>query len=75
MKTKHRKISTISTNKTKKCRPSQKQLQIMCRDSANTFNQFEHEFEKTFKKGLKKENTNIERELVKMFKIPFTPSK
>jgi putative endopeptidase len=60
---------------TKKCRPSQKQLQIMCRDSANTFNQFEDEFEKNFKKGLKQENANIERELVKMFKIPFTPSK
>ena len=51
------------------------ELQVYCRESANTFNQFEVEYEKNFQTNLKKENTNIERELVKMFKTPFTPTK
>jgi predicted metalloendopeptidase len=57
-----------NASRTKKCRPNQKQLQVYCREAANTFNQFEHQFEKT-------ETVNFERELVKMFKTPFTPSK
>ena len=28
--------------KTKKNRPTQQELQVYCRESANTFNQFEH---------------------------------
>ena len=72
--TRRRKGSTNMT-KTKKCRPNQQQLQVYCKEAANTFNQFEHEFEKTFKTDLKRENTNIEKELIKMFKTPFTPSK
>jgi putative endopeptidase len=64
-----------SLNITKKCRPSHSQLTVLCREAANTFNQFEEEYEKNFKHNLKKENTNIEAELVKMFKTPFTPSK
>jgi len=61
--------------KTKKCRPSQNQLKVFCREHANTFNRFEEEYEKTIKGSLKKEDENIERELIKMFKTPFTPSK
>jgi putative endopeptidase len=62
----HKLINTKS--KTKKYRPSQKELQVYCREAANTFNQFEHSFDKI-------ETENFERELVKMFKIPFSPSK
>jgi hypothetical protein len=62
-------------NKTKKCRPSQKELKTYCREHANTFNQFEEEYEKTFKESLKKEDANIEKKLIQLFKTPFTPSK
>ena len=69
-----RRLRSIN-NHTKKCRPSQKQLKVFCQEHANTFNQFEEEYEKTFTKSLKEENRNIEHELIKMFKTPFTPSK
>jgi len=62
-------------NKTKKYKPSQKELQVYCQRHANTFNKFEEEYEKTFKESLKKEDSNIERELIKLFKTPFTPTK
>jgi putative endopeptidase len=67
MTTKRHKL-TNSKKKTIKCRPSQHQLQVYCREAANTFNQFEHSFDKI-------QTGNFERELVKMFKTPFTPSK
>lgn len=63
------------TNGTKKCRPSQTQLREYCREHANTFNRFEEDFEKGLKGNLINENANVERELIKMFKTPFTPSK
>ena len=61
-------------NVTKKCRPLQNELRIYCREHANTFNQFEKEYEKNFKYDLKHEDKNIEQKLVKMFKTPFTPT-
>ena len=64
----------ISTNKTKKCRPSQKELQVYCQTHANTFNQFEPEYEKKHK-NFKKHESDVEKELIKLFKTPFTPSK
>jgi hypothetical protein len=69
MTTKRHKLSNAkSKTKTVKCRPSQDQLKVYCREAANTFNQFEHSFDKI-------ETSNFERELAKMFKIPFSPSK
>jgi putative endopeptidase len=62
-------------NKTKKCKLSEKQLKLYCQEHANAFNQFEKEYEEHFKASLKKEDVNIERKLVKMFKTPFTPTK
>lgn len=71
MKTKkNRKVNNV----TKKCRPSQKQLTTYCRKHANTFNQFEEKYEKTFKNNLVTHQQNIEKELIKMFKTPFTPT-
>jgi putative endopeptidase len=64
-----------SHNKTKKWRPTQKELQYYCKEHANTFNRFEEEYEKRFKDKLNKHETDVEKDLVKMFKTPFTPSK
>jgi putative endopeptidase len=64
----------VIQNKTKKCRPSQKELKVFCQEHANVFNQFEAEYEKHFKDSLKNENVNIEKKLVKMFQTPFTPT-
>jgi len=65
----------LNGNGTKKCRPRQNELKVLCQQHANTFNQFEEEYEKNFKDSLKEENDNIEDKLVKMFKTPFTPTK
>ena len=72
MKTKkHKQMS----NRTQKCRPSQKALKVICKTHANTFNQFEEEYEKEFNVSLEKHHKSVEQELIKMFKTPFTPSK
>ena len=54
-------------NRTKKCRPSQKELKVYCREHANTFNRFEEQYELNFKDNLKKHFKDTERELVKLF--------
>ena len=72
MKTKKHKIIQ---NSTKKCRPSQSELKKYCRQHANVFNRFEEEYEKDFKDNLKKHFKDTEKELVKLFKTPFTPTK
>ena len=72
MKTKKHKQSL---NRTQKCRPSQKALKVICKTHANTFNQFEEEYEKDFNVSLEKHHKSVEQELIKMFKTPFTPSK
>ena len=72
MKTKkHKQMS----NRTQKYRPSQKALKVICKTHANTFNQFEEEYEKEFNVSLEKHHKSVEQELIKMFKTPFTPSK
>jgi len=60
-------------NKTKKCKPSQKQLKVYCQKHANTFNQFEKKYELTNQDNLKKHFKDTEKELIKLFKTPFTP--
>jgi putative endopeptidase len=72
MKTKKNKMMS---NRTKKCRPSQKDMHEICKTHANTFNQFEEQYEKQFKVSLEKHHKSVEQELIKMFKTPFTPSK
>jgi len=75
MTTKRNKLIN-SKSRTKKCRPNQLELKQYCRESANTYNKFEKDLEQTLKKkGLWDPNFNVEAELVKMFKIPFAPSK
>jgi putative endopeptidase len=70
MKTKKNKIGS---QRTKKCRPNQKELKVYCREHANTFNQFEKTYEKTFKTNLAQHQKGVERNLIKLFKTPFTP--
>ena len=62
-------------NKTKKCRPTQNELQVYCQEHANTFNRFEEAYEEKFKDKLNQHDKDTERELIKMFKTPFTPTK
>lgn len=62
-------------NVTKKCRPNQKQLKVYCREYANTFNQFEKDYEEKLKDNLTKHHESGEKELIKLFKTPFTPTK
>lgn len=62
-------------NETRKYRPSQKELQIYCREHANTFNSFEEKYELSFKNNLKKHFKDTEKELINLFKTPFTPTK
>ena len=66
---------TKKTNKTKKCKLSKLQLQIYNENKA-TFNKFEEDLEKNLKeKGLWKNDINVQKELVKILKTRFTPSK
>ena len=41
----------------------------------NSFEAFEQQYEQKFKNNLTKHHNNVERELIKMFKTPFTPTK
>lgn len=70
-----RKQNTKSKSKTKKCKMSKQELQLACKTNTHVLESFEKDFEKTFKHNLTTENANIEKNLVKMFKTPFTPSK
>lgn len=65
----------LKQNKTKKCRPNKQELTKYCKSHANTFGQFEQDFEKHIKTNLVKHHHDIEKELIKLFKTPFTPSK
>jgi predicted metalloendopeptidase len=69
------KSKNVNRKVTKKCRPSQKELQVFCREHANTFNQFEKDYEKSITGNLLKHHENMEKELIKLFKTPFTPTK
>lgn len=57
-------------NKTKK---NITNIEKYCATHANTFSSFEEKFEKTLSRDLVKVDKNVEKELIKMFKIPFTP--
>jgi predicted metalloendopeptidase len=67
--------NTTIKNCPKKCRPNDKELKIYCKQFPSTFNSFEEEYEKTFAPKFDKHHKDIEKELIKLFKTPFTPSK
>jgi putative endopeptidase len=69
MKTKRK--SNSCHMKTRKMTKSE--MQVVCKKSANTFNRFEDDFEKSIKYNLIKYNKNIEHDLIRLFKKPFSP--
>ena len=79
MATKKRKtkqnVSKTKQNFSKKNKLSQNELQLLCKNHANTFNQFEEKYEKSLTGSLTTEDANIERKLIKLFNTPFTPTK
>jgi putative endopeptidase len=71
--------------KTKKQKPKKTRMkqqtkkhynkQLCAKTHANNFGQFEKEYELSFSKNLKGHHKNMEKELIKLFKTPFTPTK
>ena len=70
-------MSTKRVRTSSKCTKTRKmtkaEMQVVCKKSANTFNRFEDDFEKTIKNSLNKYNANIERDLIRLFRKPFSP--
>ena len=66
VKTQNHKRTTM--NKTKKQCPKNCQ-------TLTTFHSFEKEYEKGIKNTLVKSHRNIEKELIKMFQVPYAPHK
>lgn len=62
----------VKGQNTRRRRPSQKELSVYCRNHANTFNQFEPSYTKTFGKT---HSQDVEKDLIRLFKTPFTPTK
>lgn len=60
-------------NKTKKCKPTADELTILCRKSANTFNRFEEEYEKSIAGNVAKKTLDFEKKLIKFFNQPIAP--
>ena len=52
-----------------------KELRLVCKNKASSIEAFEKNFEKGLGQNLTKENNIIQRELIQLFKVPFTPSK
>jgi len=67
--------SRSSRSITKKCKLSPSKLRLICNGTSHVLESFEQEFEKTFTHNLKKENANVQKSLIKIFKTPFAPSK
>lgn len=60
-------------NRTKKCKPKADELTILCRKSANVFNSFEEEYEKSIQGNVAKKTIDFEKKLIKYFNQPFAP--
>ena len=69
MTVKTKKVKSSCAGKTRKM--TKAEMQIVCKKSANTFNRFEDDFEKS--SSFKLINKNIEKDLVRLFKKPFSP--
>ena len=72
------KTNRSKTNRSKtKCAKTRKmtktEMQVVCKNSANTFNRFEDDFEKSIRFNLAKSNKNIEKDLIRLFRKPFSP--
>jgi putative endopeptidase len=67
-KSRHIKNKTQKNNK-------KKELRLVCKNKTSSIEAFEKNFEKGLGQNLTKENNIIQRELIHLFKVPFTPSK
>jgi hypothetical protein len=56
-----------------KCKPDENDIKKYCNIHANTYSTFEEEYEKKLGKNLTEANKDVEKELIEMFRIPFTP--
>jgi putative endopeptidase len=74
MSVKNREKNRKYKSKTRKC-PKTKNLLTYESPRRKGFQSWEHEYEKSFGESLTKSNTKIAKELIKMFKTPFAPSK
>ena len=63
------------TRKNIKKMDEKKELRLVCKNKASSIEAFEKNFEKGLGQNLTKENNIIQRELIHLFKVPFTPSK
>jgi putative endopeptidase len=69
------------TNKTRRLRNTNnsnkktEKLKELCREHANAFNQFEPAFEAKLKEDPSQHHQNMEKQLIRLFKTPFTPTK
>ena len=70
---KRRNLHNKTIKNIKKCKPSKKDIKKYCNTYANTFSTFEEEYEKGLGKNLIKATENVDKKLIKMFNIPFTP--
>ena len=64
-------------NKTQKQKQidKNKELRLICKNKTSSIESFEKEFEKGLGQNLTKQNNIIQRELIRLFKVPFSPSK
>ena len=64
-------------NKTQKQKQidKNKELRLICKNKTSSIESFEKDFEKGLGQNLTKENNIIQRELIHLFKVPFSPSK
>ena len=60
-------------NRTRKYKPTADELTILCRKSANTFNRFEEEYEKSIAGNVAKKTLDFEKKLIKFFNQPIAP--
>lgn len=65
----------VTAKNRKKCFSNENAVATYCKNHANSFNQFEKDYEALLKKNPEKYHKDVEKDLIKMFKTPFTPSK
>jgi predicted metalloendopeptidase len=75
MRTKRTRHIKNKTQKNAYKKDEKKELRLVCKNKASSIEAFEKNFEKGLGQNLTKENNIIQKELIHLFKVPFTPSK
>lgn len=63
------------TRKKRKQNDKGKELRLICKNKDSSLEAFEKNFEKSLGQNLTRENNIIQKELIRLFNVPFTPSK